>query len=119
MAALLVAVDAEEPRPCLAVFAHCASCRVALQALLLRSLAAETEEDCAEDRYQNKQTENRAEEWRQIGWHAAGLVGPGNDISSDRGESRDGARDGRVGPVVLDCLGVFNAEEALNFTTIP
>jgi len=71
MAALLVAVNAEEPRPRLAVFAHCASCRVALQALLLRSFAAEAEEDCAEDRYQNKQTEDRAEEWWQVGWHAA------------------------------------------------
>jgi len=120
MATLLVAVDTEEPRPCLAVFAHCASCRVALQALLLRSLAAEAEEDCAEDCYQYKQTEDRAEEWWQVGWHAAtGLFGPGNDISSDRGESCDSARDGWVGPVVLDCLGVFNAEEGLNFTTIP
>lgn len=70
LSALLIAIDAQQPRPRLSVLPDRARGRVALQPLALLLLPSEPKEDRAENRDDAKQAENGPEKRRDVTRHS-------------------------------------------------
>lgn len=107
--ALLIAIDAQQPRPRLSVLPDSARGRIALQPLALLLLPSQPEEDRAENRDDAEQPKDRPEKRRDVARHSPSGGRGQNQDAGTRGNCEAGDRG--EWPVRGYCFRVLYVEQ--------